>query len=274
MPATMRYGRQALDLLPKDDYLRRGPSAALLGLACWGNGDLEEAHRFLLESMDGFKKAGSNNFAISITYGLADIRTVQGCLQDGIQIYQQSLQFALAQGQPTLRGTSDIYLGLGQLNLESGLRELAGEFLRKSEELGQEFALQDYQYRHPIIKARFMEVDGELAQGPWHCSTRPNACTSAPQCPNLRPIGAQRRGSGCGRASSIWPLAGRVSRTWPSTMSSPSCTNTNTSTLARILLDRYRRSVSKPAWKMPASCWRACCRRPRLAAGTAAPSRY
>ena len=241
VPATMRYGRQALDLLPEDDYLRRGPSAALLGLACWGNGDLEEAHRFLLESMDGFKKAGSNNFAISITYGLADIRTVQGCLQDGIQIYQQSLQFALAQGQPTLRGTSDIYLGLGQLNLESGQRELAGEFLRKSEELGQEFALQDYQYRHPIIKARFMEVDGELAQALALLDKAERLYFRTP-VPNLRPIGAQR--------ARLWLRQGQfdLAAGWAREQNlavEDELTFLHEYehvTLTRILLDRYRQS--------------------------------
>lgn len=241
VPATMRYGQQALDLLPEDDHVRRGPGAALLGLACWGNGDLQEAYRLLLEAMDGFKKAGSDNFAISITYGLADIRTVQGCLQDGIQIYQQSLQFALAQGQPTLRGTADIYLGLGQLHLESGQRELADDFLSKSEELGQEFALQDYQYRHPIIKARFLEVDGELEQALALLDKAERLYFRTP-VPNLHPIGAQR--------ARLWLRQGRLDLADSWAREQDLSVDDELTflheyehvTLARILLARYRQS--------------------------------
>ena len=44
---TVKYARQALDLLPEDDYFERGVAAALLGLAYWASGDLEAADRHL-----------------------------------------------------------------------------------------------------------------------------------------------------------------------------------------------------------------------------------
>ena len=189
VPDTMKYGRQALDLLPVEDYLRRGPGAALLGLACWSNGDLEDAYHALSEAMLGFKNAGSPHFAISATYGMADIRVAQGRLRDAFQVYEQSLQFALAQGGQTLRGTSDLYLGLATLNLESGDWESANAFLEKSEELGQEFALQDYQYRHPVIQARFKEVRGELDEAVNLLEQAERMYFRTP-VPNIHPIDA------------------------------------------------------------------------------------
>ena len=43
VPATVRYGQQALDLLPENDNLRRGIAASLLGVAYYASGDLEMA---------------------------------------------------------------------------------------------------------------------------------------------------------------------------------------------------------------------------------------
>lgn len=41
--ATVKYGQRALDLLPADAYVQRGPAASLLGLAYWASGALEAA---------------------------------------------------------------------------------------------------------------------------------------------------------------------------------------------------------------------------------------
>ena len=115
LPGAVAYGQRALDLLPAGDHLRRGPAAALLGLAQWASGDLEAAYRALADAMAGFQQVGSLHFAISVTSGLADIRTVQGRLREAVKIYAQALQLALAQGEPLLRGTADLYLGLSEL---------------------------------------------------------------------------------------------------------------------------------------------------------------
>ena len=85
-----------------------------------------------------FQKVGSLHFAISGTYGLADIRMAQGRLRDAIKIYTQALQLALAQGEPLLRGTADLYLGLSELYREQGDLAAASQHLLRSEELGEQ----------------------------------------------------------------------------------------------------------------------------------------
>ena len=120
--SSAKYSQRALDLLPVGDHLRRGPAAALLSLAQWASGDLEAAYDTLAEAMTNFQKVGSLHFAISGTYGLADIRVTQGRLRDAVKVYSQVLGVALAQGEPPLRGTSDLYLGLSELYLEQGDR--------------------------------------------------------------------------------------------------------------------------------------------------------
>ena len=57
--ATVRYGQQALDLLPEDDYLQRGIAASLLGVAYYAIGDLEMAHHTLAEGIADLQTAGN-----------------------------------------------------------------------------------------------------------------------------------------------------------------------------------------------------------------------
>jgi LuxR family maltose regulon positive regulatory protein len=162
VPNTLKYGRKALDLLPGDNYLKRGPAAALLGLAHWRNGDLEEAHQALADAMSGFQKSGNIIFAISGTYGLADIRTAQGRLREAISTYERSLQIAMAQGEPPIPGTADLYLGLSKLYREQGDVDAAEQNLLKSEALGEQAALADWPYRLRIAQARRMKIQGDL----------------------------------------------------------------------------------------------------------------
>ncbi len=162
MPNTIRYAQQALDLLPEDDYIRRGPAASLLGLMYWAEGKLEAAHRTLAEAMNGFRMAGQITFTISGTYGLADMRIAQGRLQEAVRTYEQALQLALEQGEPAIRGTTDLYWGLGMLHYERGDVATAKQYLLKSEELGEQAALPDWPYRRALALARIKEAEANL----------------------------------------------------------------------------------------------------------------
>ena len=160
--ATLARGQEALDLLTEEDHLRRGPAAALVGLAQWAEGDLEAAYRSLAAAMAGFRKAGNPNFAISCTYGLADIRVTQGRLRAAIGAYESSLQLALNEGGPMLPGASDMYLGLGELCREQGDLEAAERHFLKSESLGEQLGLSDWPYRFHRGRARLRQSQGDL----------------------------------------------------------------------------------------------------------------
>jgi LuxR family maltose regulon positive regulatory protein len=162
VPGSVAYARRALDLLPEGDHLGRGPAAALLGIAYWASGDLEAAHRALTEAMAGFQMAGNMPFALSGTYALADIRVAQGRLLEAVRTYEMSLQLATGPGEPVLRGTGDLYLGLSELHREQGDLEAAIQHLLKSEELGEQAALPDWPYRLCRAQARLKEIQGDL----------------------------------------------------------------------------------------------------------------
>ncbi|HZG68971.1 MAG TPA: hypothetical protein VEZ12_19700, partial [Herpetosiphonaceae bacterium] len=64
VPATVKYARRALDLVPEDDHLGRGGAVALLGLACWASGELEAAHRAYADGLALVQRAGHLSDAI------------------------------------------------------------------------------------------------------------------------------------------------------------------------------------------------------------------
>lgn len=199
--SSVTHGRRALDLLPAGDHLRRGPAAALLGLAQWASGDLEPAYRTLAEAMAGFRQAGSLHFALSVTSGLADIRKTQGRLRDAVAIYTQALQLALAQGQPPLRGTADLYLGLSELEHEQGDLEAASRHLLRSEQLGEQAALPDWRVRLCRAQARFKLAEGDFAAALELLDMAERHYQRTP-VPDLRPLAALK--------ARVWLAQGRV----------------------------------------------------------------
>jgi LuxR family maltose regulon positive regulatory protein len=201
VPGSVTYGRRALELLPAGDHLRRGPAAALLGLAHWARGDLEAAHRAISAAMANFQKVGNLHFAISGTFGLADIRMAQGRLREAVRTYAQALQLALEQGEPLLRGTADLYVGLSELYREQGDLEAAREHLRRSEELGDQTALPDWRYRLCRVQARLKETEGDLA-GALELLDEAERHYYRTPVPDVRPLAAMR--------TRVWLAQGRL----------------------------------------------------------------
>ncbi|MEZ4863461.1 MAG: LuxR C-terminal-related transcriptional regulator [Caldilineaceae bacterium] len=162
VPGTVTHALQALNLIPKDDYIRRGPAASLLGLAYWTTGKLEAAYQALAEGMDCFRRAGNILFSISGTFGMADIRIAQGRLRAAIGTYEQALQLVEKAGDPRLLGTADLHLGLSELYREQGKRNAAADQLRQSEDLGEQAGQPVYQYHHCLVEARRAQEQGDL----------------------------------------------------------------------------------------------------------------
>jgi LuxR family maltose regulon positive regulatory protein len=162
IPGSVKYARQALDLLPADDYFGRGRMAVLLGLTYWSSGDLEAAHRSFTDAMASFQKVGNILFAISFTFILADISLAQGRLNEAISIYQRSIKLAKEHGE-RLQGTADLYLGLSELYREQGDQEAARQHLLRSEELDDQTEV----YQYHLCRAR---AHMKQSQGDWNAA--------------------------------------------------------------------------------------------------------
>ena len=237
---NVKFARQALDLLPKEDHLMRGVSASLLGLAYWANGDLEEAYLMLSDGMARFRKGGNMVFSLSGTFGLADIRIAQGRLLDAFQTYEQALEVAGKQSDPVFLGTPDMYLGLSKLYCEQGDLELAKLYLQKSEKLGAHIALPDWPHRFHLAKARLREVQGDL-DGALDLLREAERLYFRSPIPNARPVSAL--------ITRIWIKQGKLTKAMALISERKIFVDDNLSylrefehiTLARVLLARYRK---------------------------------
>ncbi len=239
VPNTMKYARQALDLVPEDDHLRRGAAAALLGLASWASGDLEAAHRTYADGMASVQKAGNISDAISCTIALADIRIAQGRLHEAMRTYEQSLQLATEQGEPVLRGTADLYVGMSELHREHDDLNAATQHLLRSKELGERTGLPQNRYRWCVAMARIREAQGDL-DGALDLLHEAERLYVSDFSPNVRPVAAL--------VTRVWVAQGRLGEALGWAREQGLSVSDDLSylrefehiTLARVLLARYK----------------------------------
>src|SRR6266700_991345 len=197
---TMKYARQALDLVPEDDHLRRGSAAGLLGLAYWTSGDLEAAHRSYTDCMVRVQMAGHISDAIGCSIALADIRMAQGRLREAMSTYERGLQLATEQGAHVLRGAADMHVGMSELHLERDDLDAATQHLLRSKELGEFTGLPQNRYRWRVAMARIRETQEDLvgARDLLHEAER---LYVSDFFPNVRPIAEMK--------TRVWVAQGR-----------------------------------------------------------------
>jgi LuxR family maltose regulon positive regulatory protein len=189
---THRHAQQAIERATPDDHVTRAGASALSGLAFWGAGDLEAAHRGYSTCVEGLRRAGHISDVLGCSVTLADIRITQGRLGEALATYESALQ--LASQQPVvLRGTADMYLGISQIALERGDLPTARDYLGRAEELGEHLGLPQNPYRRRVAMARVLQVEGDCA-GAIELLEDAERVYTGDFSPNVRPIGALKAG--------------------------------------------------------------------------------
>ena len=89
-----------------------------MGLAFWGDGDLEAAHRAYSVCVEGMQRTGHIADILGCSITLADIRSTQGRLSEALRTYEQALRLASNQDGTVLRGTADMHVGMSQIACE------------------------------------------------------------------------------------------------------------------------------------------------------------
>jgi LuxR family maltose regulon positive regulatory protein len=201
VPETVKYAQRALELIPEDDHVRHGSAAALLGLAAWTNGDLEAAYRSYAEGMASLHKAGHLSDVLGCSIAVADIRMAQGRLHEARQTYEHALQLANPPGAPALRGTGDMYVGLGELAREQNDLPAATQYLLSSQALGEHKGLPQYPYRWRVAMARIRAAEGDL-DGALGLLEEAERRYAGDFSPNVRPIAAW--------TARVWVAQGRL----------------------------------------------------------------
>ena len=158
--AALVHAGRVLEVAADDLHLVRGAAAGLLALAFWGRGDLVASHRMWAQSSASLFRAGHVADTFGCAVALADIRLAQGRLRDARSTYERALEVTAG---PVLRGTVDMYIGLGEVLREQGDLEAAEQHLTRSRELGDHLGLPQAPYRRQVAAARLRESRGDLA---------------------------------------------------------------------------------------------------------------
>ncbi|HSJ88119.1 MAG TPA: hypothetical protein VK909_12975, partial [Anaerolineales bacterium] len=203
VPATLRYARRVLDLVPEEDHLGRGGALGLMGLALWTKGDLETAHQTFAEGMTQLQTAGNISDAVGGVLALADIRITQGRLRDAMRIYQQALQLARENGTPTLRGTADMYVGMSELEREHNDLSAATQLLLRSQEQGEHTGFPQHPYRWRVAMAGLRETQRDLT-GALNLLDEAEPLYVSDFFPNVRPVTALK--------ARVWVAQGKIDK--------------------------------------------------------------
>ena len=201
VPETVAYARRALDLAVEDDHFWRGAAAALLGLASWTSGDLEAAHRSYADGMASLQKAGNISDAVGGAMTSADIRNAQGRLRDAMRTYERALRLAAEHGDPVMRGTADMHVGMGEIHRERNDLHAATRHLLGSKEQGEHTGFPQYRYRWRVAMARIREAQGDL-NGALELLDEAEHLYVSDFHPNVRPIAASK--------ARVWVMQGRL----------------------------------------------------------------
>ncbi|WP_336776341.1 LuxR C-terminal-related transcriptional regulator [Paenibacillus sp. MMO-58] len=188
---AMKYARLVLSLMPKDAYLKRGAASALLGLTSWTSGSLDEAYRLFADGMADVQQGGYISDAIGGTNALADIRIVQGRLHQALSLYERGLQLSIEHGNPVMRGTADMFVGMGEIHRERNDLQNAMQLLLKSEEQGEHTGFPQYRYRWHVAMARVCEAQGDL-QSALDLLDDAERFYVGDLFPNVRPVAAMK----------------------------------------------------------------------------------
>ena len=103
---TISHATRVLELAGDDDPLQRGAAAALLGLAHWSRGDLDDRPRPLRRvDRAASSTAATSPDVMGCSLALADIQLAQGRLRDAQRTFEHALRHtADAPGPPGRRG--------------------------------------------------------------------------------------------------------------------------------------------------------------------------
>ncbi len=174
-----------------DDHLTLAGAAAVAGLARWGQGDLEEAHRDYSRCVDGLQRAGHISDVLGCSITLADIRITQGRLTDALSTYEAALRLAANHTEPVTRGTADMHVGISQVALERNDLATAAHHLQLSRELGDVAGLPQHPYRRRAAEAGLVAARGDLRQA-MDLLNGAEQVYFGDFAPNVRPIAAMR----------------------------------------------------------------------------------
>lgn len=245
---TIEYAQQALGYVSEDDELLRGSAASLLGLALWTRGDLEAGYQSYAEGMGNLQRAGNISDVVGGSIGLADIRMAQGRLREATNIYERALELATTHGDPAMRGTADMYVGMSECCRERNDLPAAMEHLLRSQRQGEHTGFPQNSYRWRVAMARIRETEGDI-DGALDFLQKAQRLYVSDFYPNVRPIAALK--------ARLWIVQGKLREAFEWAKAQKLSTEDELSylhefehiTLGRLLLAQYKFERADPSMR-------------------------
>lgn len=187
---TIRYGQQALALLPTDDHIRRAVPSGILGLAYWTKGDLRVAHKQIVEARAHMRQTGDIYNTVGLAPVLAHLAFARGQLRQAIHTCEDAL--AMNETSHLVQEIVNINLTLSALYLEQYNLEKAIDYLSKNESIRQQpmYGVNYYDdYRNQLVQAYLRQVEGDL-DGASELLGKAEQIYRPTVLPNLRPVAA------------------------------------------------------------------------------------
>ena len=158
---TAEHARRALGMAGPSDHLARGGAAGFLGLAAWALGDVSSALETFTQAVASLHAAGNLVDELSSTVVLADMWLAAGRPSTARRLYLRALQVSEAHGEPVLRATPDLHVGLSEMDYEAGDLEAAKRHLEAAAALGERAAMTESRYRWFVARSRVAEAEGD-----------------------------------------------------------------------------------------------------------------
>jgi LuxR family transcriptional regulator, maltose regulon positive regulatory protein len=162
---------------------------ALIGLAHWSRGDLDDGRTCYTESVACFETGDYLPDVMGCSLALADIQITQGRLSDAQRTFESALRHTV--DHPGLRGAADMHVGLSLLAIEHDDLDIAAAQLRASAELGEHMGLPQHPYRWRVATARLHEAQGDLDKA-LELLTQAEALYDTDYSPRVRPVSASK----------------------------------------------------------------------------------
>jgi LuxR family maltose regulon positive regulatory protein len=235
----VEHARQLLDAIADEDHVARGTATALLSLAQWSAGELDDAYATFIDALSHMRKAGNSLDAIRGEFVPADIRVAQGRLHEAEAIYESGLQLAKDSLHSAAAETDELYLGLSELHREWGDFERATSLLQTLTESAGRAEHAGNRRRWCESMARVAESRGDLPSALRLLDEAERVDVRSP-LPRLRPIAAMR--------ARIWITQGKLREAAGWAKEQRLSVDDDLSyarefehiTLARLLIARYR----------------------------------
>lgn len=186
---TAEHARRALDLAGPTDHLARGGAAGFLGLAAWAQGDVSTALATFTQAVASLHAAGNLVDELNSTVVLADLCLVAGRPSEARRLYQRALERAEAHGDPVVRATAELHVGLSEIESEVGDRESANRHLESAAALDERLSMTES--RRFVAMSRVAEAEGD-PQGAISLLDQAEQLYRPGFFPDVRPIAAMK----------------------------------------------------------------------------------